>query len=486
MKKAIYHCILFLACIACKNQDVERYVTDKIIGDVTIYITDVTRSNDFRKTSTTFITPRDNKVILDPDTRYQTMRGFGAAITGSSAYNLMKMSKEDRNRFLIETFSPTEGMGCSYVRISIGCSDFSLSEYTCWDNEKQGFALTSEETEYIIPILKEILAINPGLQILGSPWTCPIWMKDRSKDTDADPWNGGTLKPEYYDEYAGYFVSWINAFKQKGINISAVTPQNEPLHDGNSASLVMTWEEERDFVNYHLAPALKPIGTKIYLYDHNYDYANSKYDNSQNRYPVKIYDSGIDDEVVIGAAYHNYGGDISELDNIHNLYPDKELIFSEASIGKWNNGRDLTASLMNNMQNVFLGTVNRWCTTVLVWNLMLDQNGAPNRPKGCTSCYGAVDIDSTNYRNITRNSHYYCIGHLSAVVKPCAVRINAKGYSPEGLIYSAFENSDGSYSFIALNNSDSAKNFSVGLDGQFFNCNMPAKSIVSCIWEIKQ
>lgn len=485
MKNVIYFSLMSLIIVACRNntnEDVDNS-TNNIVGDVTMYITDVTRSNDFRKTSVNFVAAETDKIILDPATRYQTMRGFGAAITGATAYNLMKMSQENRTKFLTETFSPTEGMGSSYVRISIGCSDFSLSEYTCWENRDKGFALTTEEIDYVIPVLKEILAINPDLQILGSPWTCPTWMKDRTGDMDNDVWNGGTLKPEFYDEYANYFAEWINAFKQNGITITAVTPQNEPLHAGNSASLVMTWKEERDFVKDYLSPTLKPLGTKIYLYDHNYDYANSKYANSQDDYPARIYDAGVDDEVVIGAAYHNYGGSYDELNNMHSLYPNKELIFSEASIGGWNNGRDLSISLMSNMQNVFLETVNRWCTTVLVWNLMLDKNGAPNRPKGCTTCYGAVDIDERNYKSITRNSHYYCIGHMASVVSPGAIRINAKGYTANGLTYSAFENVDGTYSFVALNNSDSERRFFVGRDKHFFNCYMPAKSVVSCRWK---
>ena len=119
-----------------------------------------------------------NTVTLNPNVTYQTMDGFGAAITGSTCYNLSLMTESNRKEFLKETFSPTEGLGFSYIRISIGCSDFSLSEYTCCDEKGiENFALTVEETKYIIPILKQIISINPSIKILGSPWTCPKWMK---------------------------------------------------------------------------------------------------------------------------------------------------------------------------------------------------------------------------------------------------------------------------------------------------------------------
>ena len=83
------------------------------------------------------------------------MDGFGAAVTGSTCYNLMQMTPTDRTKFLTETFSDKNGLGFSYIRISIGCSDFSLSEYTCCDTKGiENFALQTEEKEYVIPILK--------------------------------------------------------------------------------------------------------------------------------------------------------------------------------------------------------------------------------------------------------------------------------------------------------------------------------------------
>ena len=164
-------------------------------GDVTMYITTNTRSQDFKKQATDFST-RDNMspttLKLEPATRYQTMDGFGAAVTGSTAFNLMQMTPENRTRFLKETFSDTEGMGQSYIRVSIGCSDFSLSEYSLCDTPGiENFALTSEETIYVIPVLKEILAINPNVKIMGSPWTPPRWMKVNNL-TDLQPFNSWT------------------------------------------------------------------------------------------------------------------------------------------------------------------------------------------------------------------------------------------------------------------------------------------------------
>ncbi|MDR1983495.1 MAG: glucosylceramidase [Prevotellaceae bacterium] len=456
-------------------------------GDVTMYVTNVSRTHDFERIITDFSDKPNmapTTINIDPTVRYQTMDGFGAALTGSSCYNLLKMPASERTKFLKEVFSPTEGMGYSYIRIAIGCSDFSLSEYTCCDVQGiENFALTTEETDFVIPVLKEILNINPSIKIMGSPWTCPRWMKvdNLNNKQPYNSWTSGQLNPDYYQDYAAYFVKWIQAFAQNGISIYSVTPQNEPLNRGNSASLYMEWTEQRDFVNNALVPKLKAaeLKTKIYLFDHNYNYDGN---SSQNKYPAKIYAGGVDDEYVVGAAYHNYSGDRSELLNIHNEYPNKELLFTEASIGTWNDGKNLSVRLMDDMREIALGTVNNWCSGVLIWNLMLDTEGGPNRPGGCTTCYGAVDIDINSFA-ITKNSHYYIIGHLSSVVKPGATRIGTNGYTATGITYSAFENTDGTYALVLLNNTENKKTITLDDGVKHFSYDVPAYAVISYQWK---
>ncbi|WP_308760854.1 glycoside hydrolase family 30 beta sandwich domain-containing protein [uncultured Bacteroides sp.] len=458
--------------------------------DVTIYVTNTSRTYDLTKSELGFGTGSNmspSTVTLTPAIRYQEMDGFGAAITGSTGYNLMQMTQENRTKFLTETFSDKEGYGFSYVRIAIGCSDFSFSEFTCCDEKGlEHFTLPMEDTKYVIPILKEILAINPAVKIMAAPWTCPKWMKVKSLEERVpfDSWTSGQLNPGYYRTYGDYFVKWIQAFEKEGIKIHAVTPQNEPLNHGNSASLFMGWKEACDFIKTGLGPAFKEAGvaTKIYVFDHNYNYDNLA---DQKSYPTKIYDDAEASQYIAGAAYHNYGGNRSELLNIHKLYPNKELLFTETSIGTWNSGRDLEARLLNDMEEIALGTTNNWCRGAIVWNLVLDSDLGPVSPSNgsCKTCYGAVDIDNTNYSKIVRNSHYYLIGHMSSVVKPGAVRIGTTGYTASGVTYSAFENTDGTYAFVLANNNADAKRITVSDGIHYFSYEVPAKAVVSYRWK---
>lgn len=484
-------CSLALVSTACSDNDTtpEGEVTPPptvVEGDVKVLTTTNNRAKDLTASSIDFST-KDNMspstIRLDASTQYQEIDGFGAAITGSTAYNLMKMTAEGREKFLKETFSVTEGYGMSYVRVSIGCSDFSLSEFTCCDTKGiENFGLTSEDTKYVIPVLKQILEINPDVKVFGSPWTAPRWMKVDNL-TDLNPfnsWTSGHLNPAYYQDYAEYFVKWIKAFEENGIKIYGVTLQNEPLNRGNSASMYMGWEEQRDLIKQAVGPKFEAAGitTKLYVFDHNYNYDNI---SSQQGYPTKIYADSEAARYVAGAAFHNYGGNRSELLKVHNAYPDKELVFTESTAGDWNDGSNLTTHLVSDMEEICLGTVNNWARGAIIWNLMLDANRGPNRPGGCTTGFGAVDIDAS-YKNIQRNSFYYNMCHMSAVVRPGAHRIATSGYTASGLTYAAFLNPDGTYGFVVSNNADEARNFILDDGTHHFSASVPAKGIASFIW----
>ncbi|GJH41608.1 glucosylceramidase [Capnocytophaga sp. HP1101] len=453
---------------------------------VKVLTTTANRSLEFAKDSTPLLSvdkmPNTADISFKPTEKFQTIYGFGSAITGSTCYNLLQMNPADRKAFLTETFSETEGLGQNYVRISIGCSDFSLSEYTLCDTEGiANFALTDEENRYVIPVLKEILAINPKVQIIGSPWTPPRWMKvNNLKDLQPyNHWTSGQLNPAHYQDYALYFAKWLQAMKDNGINVNAITIQNEPLNRGNSASMYMGWEEQLAFIKTALGKTLKEKGwgqVKVYLFDHNYNYDNMA---SQKQYPLHIYKDAEASQYVTGAAYHNYGGDPDELNEIHQQSPDKELIFTESSIGTWNDGRNLERRLTEDMDELGIKTLNNHCKAVMVWNLLLDENGAPNREGGCKTCFGAVDIETSDYKTMRRNSHYYVIGHLSSVIKQGATRIGFEKATDNDVQCTAFENPDGSLACVLLNKKKEATYLTISTGTHYFSYEVPGNSVVS-------
>ena len=184
---------------------------------------------------------------------------------------------------------------------------------------------------------------------------------------------------------------------------------------------------------------------------------------------------------VDGSAWHNYGGSVSELDNIRAAAPDKTIYFTEASIGTWN--YNFESCVIDDFESIFLGTLSRMGRGVLLWNLMLDDKGAPNRPGGCTTCYGAIEISSSDYKTLKYNSHYYDLAQCAKVIRPGAVRIGTSGYTAPGLTYLAFANPDGSKAFVALNRNSSEQTVAVYESAdRSFKYTIPAKSIASFRW----
>jgi glucosylceramidase len=193
-----------------------------------------------------------NIELFDAQT-FQTVEGFGYSLTGGSAQVIMQLSADKRAALLQDLFGQTaSSISVSYLRISIGASDLDASVFSYndlpageTDLNLTKFSLSPDRTQ-LIPLLKEILLINPNIKIMGSPWSAPVWMKD-NKNT-----KGGSLLPQYYTTYAQYFVKYIQQMKDKGITIDAITPQNEPLHPGNNPSMYMTAHEQTNFIKNNL------------------------------------------------------------------------------------------------------------------------------------------------------------------------------------------------------------------------------------------
>ena len=492
MKRISYHLLIdLLAVIACScgenNPNPEPDPkTDSGSDGATLWTTTFDKSRAFAKSTVPFdqSSPQSPNAVRFTDETFQTVDGFGLAITQASCYNLLRMSQEDRTKLLTELFSPTAGAGSSLIRVCIGGSDFSMDEYTWCDKEGMAnFAVHETEKTFLFPILDEIYQINPNVQIIGSPWSCPIWMKV----PDGSPivgWTSGRLNPKYYADYADYFVKWIQEMQKRGYKVKYVTLQNEPLNRGNSMSLYMPWEDQRDFLKV-VGPAFRKAGlkTEILLFDHNYNYDDKA---DQKSYPLKIYADEEAAQYAAGSAWHNYGGSVSELDKIHQAAPEKGIWFTEASIGTWNYAsHGFGEQFREDFREIVMGTLKRWGKGITLWNMMLDNEGKPYRPGGCSTCYGAVSIDPKSYglKTVDRKSHWYDVIHPSVVIKPGAVRIGTTGRAPADVTYLAFRNPDKSYAVLILNEGARAEPFVFVSGTHTVTITVPAKAVVSATWK---
>jgi glucosylceramidase len=401
--------------------------------------------------------------------QYQPIDGFGLALTGGSAQLLMRMEPAPRNSLLKELFT-TQGndIGISYLRVSIGASDmndhvFSYDDRPAGENDVDlaKFSMAPDRTD-VIPVLKEILAIDPRIKILGSPWSAPAWMKTNEKS------KGGNLKPEYYGSYANYLVKYIEGMKAEGITIDAITIENEPLNPKNTPSMVMFAPEEDAFIAKYLGPAFQKaeIRTKILLYDHNPDVPS---------YPLSILADPDASKYVDGTAFHLYGGETSTLTNVHDEYPNKNLYMTEQSIGG-PPGRPLGVAAA--VSRVLIGATRNWSRNVILWNLAADPNYGPHtNDGGCTMCQGAITLDGNN---VTRNLAYYALAHFSKFVRSGSVRVGSNDL--EQLSNVAFLTPDGKIVLIVSNTGNFSKTFDVKYHGKSFTTTLPEESVGTYLW----
>ncbi len=350
-------------------------------------------------------------IEVDSSTAFQTVDGFGYTLTGSSALLINSMPAAQKDALLNDLFS-ANGIGVSYIRVSIGASDLSPSVFS-YDDMPAGqtdptlanFNL-SQDLTHLVPVLQKIITIHPTIKILGSPWSAPAWMKSNESPI------GGSLKPEYYAAYAQYFVKYIQAMKALGITIDAVTIQNEPQHGGNNPSMLMNASEQATFIKNNLGPAFQAasIATKIIVWDHNCDNPG---------YPLAILNDAAAKPFVDGSAFHLYAGDISTLSTVRNAHPDKNVYFTEQWTSSTGNfGGDLNWHI----KNVIIGSMRNWSKNALEWNLANDPSFGPHTPGGCTQCKGAITIEGANY---FKNVAYYIIAHASKFVPAGSVRISS-------------------------------------------------------------
>jgi len=410
-----------------------------------------------------------NQLIeIDSAQTMQTVDGFGYTLTGGSAFLVNKLSAAQKSSLLQELFGNNENsIGISYLRISIGASDLSPEVFS-YDDMPAGqtdptlanFSL-SKDTVDLIPLLKEILAINPNIKIMGSPWSPPVWMKDNGSSI------GGSLQTQYYGVYAQYFVKYIQAMQARGITIHAITPQNEPQHGGNNPSMVMSAVQQANFIKNNLGSAFQTAGitTKIIVWDHNCDNAN---------YPITILNDAAAKPFIDGSAFHLYAGDISALSSVHSAHPDKNLYFTEQWTGA--NGT-FSGDLKWHITNVIIGSMRNWSKVALEWNLANDPTYNPHTPGGCTECKGALTLNGT----IARNVAYYIIAHASKFVAPGSV-VMSSTIPNDNIPNVVFKTPEGKKVMVILNNWGTETIINIKYQNKTAPVTLPASSVTTLVW----
>ena len=430
--------------------------------------------------------PGEQLPTIEVDDRriFQPIEGLGFSLTGGSAYLLAGLAKTERADLLQELFGLTEvSVGLSCLRLSIGASDLGRKDFSYWglrrgtkNPDLARFNLSAGDRE-VVPVLREILQINPTLKVIASPWSAPPWMKSNGS------YVAGRLKPESYSAYARYFAKYVETMRGHGIHVSAVTPQNEPQNPRNEPSMVMSAAEQADFIGGYLGPALRKDApeTEILCWDHNCDGAD---------FPLAVLGDAEARAHVAGVAWHLYDGSPEAMSHVRAQYPEKKVYFTE----QWVSARDdFMGALRWHTKNIIIGALRNWSRTALEWNLASDPRYALHTRLGAVGALGGVTIGATiRHRGgaggpviaatIKRNPGYYLMAHSARFIRPGSVRVhssevdrlpNVTCLTPESRMV-----------MVVMNDADGPKRFRVHHRGAYATLELGAGDVATLRWNV--
>ena len=416
----------------------------------------------------------DEAIAIDTSKRFQRMHGFGAAMTDASAELFSRLPDNKRRAIMAELFGRANGgLGLSFTRLTVGASDFSRTHYSYDDTtgnrpdpELRNFSIATAK-EYVLPRVREALAINPDLKIMISPWSAPAWMKTTRSLI------AGQLAPQYYPAFANYLARTVEAFGAEGVPVSMLTIQNEPNFEPDSyPGMRVNPPDRATIIGRFVGPLFRSRGlkTQILDWDHNWDHPEMT---------LAVLADPVARKYVAGVAWHCYEGDVPAQSPVHDAFPEKDAWETECSGGEWSPKFGETLGWM--ADKLIIGAANNWSRGALLWNLALDPAHGPHHG-GCGDCRGVVTIDPAT-GSIAREVEYYVLGHASRFVLPGAYRIGAikRGESVEA---AAFLNRDGSRVAI-LHRTSGEGPVAIAIDGQRYSVPLAAGSVATLRWSAR-
>lgn len=427
-----------------------------------------------------------NLIIVDESKQYQSMDGFGASITEASAYLYQNtLAADQKDDVMAALFDKDTGIGVSMLRQPIGATDHCVAPYN-FAPEEQSDDLPdfdfSHELEEILPTVQDALAVNPGrITVMASCWSPPGWMKANGSELGMYNNIRGSLLTSKYQAYANYLLKFVQNYEARGIDIYAITPNNEPDHASYDwPALPMYYNEAQTLVSDYIYPTFRNAGldTKIICWDHSYTTTNYK----DGQYAFDYYDDADAFAATDGSAWHWYEGDEEIMSVVHKEYPTKDIWFTEGSGGEWGYPKWKTAFL--NQSSSVINIARNWSKSIIYWNLALDENGGPDYYYDLNQHH-----DSTNRGLITINSDgtwsknvdYYTLGHVSKFVDPGAYRIDSTSLD-NNIETVAFKNPDGTKVLVLANLVDHEQIIKILWGNQSFTYNIPAESMVTMKW----
>lgn len=400
-------------------------------------------------------------IVVDDQTTYQTIIGLGSSLEHSTCYNISLLPSARQKKVLESIVDKDKGVGMNLMRICFGTADFTASPWYSYDDppnkqpdpELKYFSI-EKDREYVLPILKLALQINPELKFFASPWSPPAWMKTNNNIC------GGKINPKYYRPFAEYLARSVEAYRAEGFDIIAITPQNEPeYYPDTYPTCGWTAQQQRDFIRDNLGPVFKQhnLATKIWCYDHNFNHPN---------FPATILKDPEAAKYIDGTGFHLYEGKPSAMTWLHEKFPDKHVYFTEGSVFGMAGAVEIVSYLRN------------WARCYNAWVTVIDHKAQPN--PGPHDCSPTCIVLNSETLDLEYRFDYYMYGHFMKYISRGAERIDST--SSKNMPNVAFRNPDGSVVLVVANPGRKTRKLSIGWKDLGLEAELAAESIATLVW----
>lgn len=424
--------------------------------------------------------PGKRTIVVETEPAGQSIFGFGSVITGTDLHALMRMSPAKREEALQYLFNPETGAGWNIVRLPFGSTDWEATpDFFTYDDVPRGekdpglerFSIKRDVDRGLFRIARRCKEINPAVKFFGSVWGIPAWMKDN------DCIMHGRFDPRWTDVYARYLAKTVEAIRGEGIELYAVSPQNEPLtgNDRDTPTARMPWWIQRD-----LAIAMRRefdaagLETRIWIYDHNFDMSD---------FFVKpmLRDAELR-RAIDGVAYHGYGGDPFVMAELYEAYPDVNFYMTERTV-------DTAAGMIEIVKELRAGA-----RSYAQWTTINDEHHGPHLFLGRPFHYGQKSNFPRCGENFLYNlkddpdalfkgASWGLYGIFSRYLRPGMVRVNSDFGHGAGLASCAFTDpATGEIAVVCINADDAEKPFTLRCGGGEAEFVQPGKSCAAYVF----
>ncbi|MFA8301306.1 MAG: discoidin domain-containing protein [Hyphomicrobiales bacterium] len=431
----------------------------------------------------------------------QELMGIGGAMT-ESAVSVIRTLPEEKQKEIFDAYYSKDGAQYSLMRTHIGSCDFSTRYYS-YDNTPNDWDLKDfsfkDEERYVLPAVKQALAINPEIKIFAAPWSPPAWMKK-----SGEMYGGGTgsfslrdnsLREDCYDVYARYLARYVQEYKKRGINIYSVSLQNETQNNSKWEACTYSIDQSLNFIGDHLGPVFKANGidSKIIIWDWDKQVAIGRGDGMKKYCNALLGRGSKAAQYIYGVGFHWYAfdlgmhnageeawsiNDFGSIDYVKDRFPQTHMIATEGCKGgtfirQWKPAARYIFDIINDLSHHTEGWID--------WNIVLNQHGNPCHD-GIPNCGHAPIMVNTDTKEIIYNPSYYVMKLFSRNVRPGGHVINStfNEFSDNNISYInqvAIQNPDGTISVIVANNLDEVYNIEIADGNNSFKYQLPPNSI---------